>query len=143
MLIVCCQFSIKWESFAKEAWFIHCIQELLNDKVTLIDFGHQKGEVFEILINLILFRYTVSWNFSEDLILAIVRLFSSLKLCIANNTSHSNVMYLKLIWSKIVKILLKIWYSIFRLKHWILLFLTFLLICNINLCYRSPLMLTF
>lgn len=46
MLIIGCQLLVKWESFAKETWFILCIQELLNDKVTLIDFGHQKGEVF-------------------------------------------------------------------------------------------------
>ena len=36
--------------------------------------------------------YCISRNFSEDLILALlVRLFSLLKLCIANNTSHLEI----------------------------------------------------
>ena len=38
--------------------------------------------------------YYISWNFSEDLVLALlVRLTSSLKFCIADNIFHSDIMW--------------------------------------------------
>ena len=47
----------------------------------------------ELYIKGLFSQYHISRNFSEDPILAIVvRLFSSLKLCILNNTSHLDIM---------------------------------------------------
>ena len=42
-------------------------------------------------------KYCISRNFSENIILALlVRLFSSLKLCIANNTFRLEIMYFEI-----------------------------------------------
>ena len=62
--------------------------------------------------------YRISRNFSENLILALLaRLFSSLKLCIANNTFLGCNFLGETYWKSLKLRFAKIGYSIFRLKR--------------------------